>query len=384
MVDPLQALEYLTNQPIGEAEPDYRDRLATGAARGRGAGLNPGNRYEDVRLHILGETLDEAIIDNPDGVQVATQILPDHTKTIINHVDSPDLGFTWTINPYRGCEHGCIYCYARPTHEYLGMSSGLDFETKIMAKFDAADLLKRELASPKWSCEPIMISGVTDPYQPIERKLRITRSVIEVLHECRQPFSLVTKSHLITRDIDLLSELANENLVRAAVSITTLDPKLARIMEPRASSPRDRLAAVKALSDAGIPTSVMTAPIIPGLNDEEIPALLKAAAEHGAGNAGWVMLRLPYQIKDLFIEWLARHFPDRAKKIVHHITDMRGGNLYESTWKVRQRGRGAYAEQIKKTFKVFVERYGLTRKFPDLDCTKFRRPALDGQMGLFR
>jgi DNA repair photolyase len=378
-----KALEFLQPEMRVGTDPDYRDRLAHGKSRGRGANINPGNRFEDLRLHILGETLDEVITENPDGVQVRTQIIADHSKTLINHVDSEDIGFSWTINPYRGCEHGCIYCYARPTHEYLGMSSGLDFETKIMAKLDAAELLRRELASPKWQPEPIVISGVTDPYQPIEKKLRITRGIIEVLHECRQPFSLITKSHLITRDIDLLSDMAKDNLVSAAVSITTLDPHLARLMEPRASTPRDRLAAVKALSDAGIPTSVMTAPIIPGLNDEEIPALLKAAADHGAGNAGWVMLRLPYQIKDIFIEWLARLFPDRAKRIVHHITDMRNGMLYESTWKVRGRGRGQYAEQIKKTHRLFCEKYGLTKKSRDLDCTKFRRPNLDGQMGLF-
>jgi DNA repair photolyase len=378
-----QPLDYLVNEPAEGPAPHYRDRLAMGHARGRGAGINPGNRFEDLRLDILGETLDEAIIDCPDGVQVRTQILADHSKTIINHVDSEDIGFSWTVNPYRGCEHGCIYCYARPSHEYLGMSSGLDFETRIMAKLDAAELLRRELASPKWQCEPIVISGVTDPYQPVERKLRITRSIIEVLHECRQPFSLITKSHLITRDVDLLSEMAKDNLVRTAVSITTLDPNLARIMEPRASTPGGRLAAVKVLSDAGIPVSVMTAPIIPGLNDEEIPALLKAAAEHGAGGAGWVMLRLPYQIKDIFIEWLARHFPDRAKKIVRYITDMRNGMLYESTWKVRGRGRGPYAEQIKKTHRLFCDKFGLTKESPDLDCRKFRRPVLDGQMGLF-
>ncbi len=270
--------------------------------RGRGAGLNPGNRFEDVRLHVLGEHLDEIATQDDDGVQVKTRVVRDASRTVINPVDSPDLAFDWTINPYRGCEHGCIYCYARPGHEYLSLSCGLDFETVILAKHDAPTLLRRELMKESWKGETIMMSGVTDPYQPVERALRITRGCLEVCAEFRQPVSLITKNRLILRDLDILLKLHEHGAVRCAVSLTTLDASLASKMEPRASSPGARLETIRVLASHGIPVTVMTAPIIPRINDHELPALLAAAAQAGASGAGYILLRLPHQIKALFLE----------------------------------------------------------------------------------
>jgi DNA repair photolyase len=338
---------------------DRQDGLISGPVRGRGAGLNPGNRFEDVRLHVLGEHLDEIAIEHPHGTQVRTRVYRDSSRSILNPVDSADLAFKWSMNPYRGCEHGCIYCYARPGHEYLGMSSGLDFETKILAKLDAPEILRDELAKPKWRGEGIMLSGVTDCYQPIEAKLRITRRILEVCAEFAQPVNVITKNALITRDLDLLMELNKHHAVGAALSITTLDNKLAAKMEPRASSPKDRLAAVRALASAGIPVAVMAAPIVPALNESEIPAILEAAKDAGATNAGFVLLRLPYQIKALFIDWLHREFPDRAAHVESAIRDTREGDLYQTEWGVRQKGTGPRAEQIGKVFEVFARKHGL-------------------------
>ncbi|MGH7241817.1 MAG: PA0069 family radical SAM protein [Phycisphaerales bacterium] len=367
------------------ADPDFtnRDALPIGRARGRGAGLNPGNRFEDVRLHVLGEHLDEVRAESPGGKQVQTRVLPDRTKTFINPVDSPDLSMKWTVNPYRGCEHGCIYCYARPGHEYLGMSSGLDFETIILAKHDAPALLRRELAKRSWRGEAITMSGVTDCYQPVERELEITRKCLEVMAECRQAVGIITKSKLVLRDLDLLKRLHEHRAVGVAMSITSLDNELASKMEPRAASPRDRLQAVRELASAGIPVTVMTAPIIPGINDREIPALLEAAAEAGATGAGWVMLRLPFQIKDLFLEWLRRQFPDRAAKVESFIREMHGGELYDPRHFVRQRGEGPMAKQIAATFKLFARKYGLDKSRQALNDEAFLRPMLGGQTSLF-
>lgn len=361
----------------------HQDALTTPAARGRGAQLNPGNRFESVRLHVLGEHLDRVLIEEGEECQIKTEVFRDDSKRIINRVDSPDIPFRWTINPYRGCEHGCVYCYARPTHEFLGMSCGMDFETKIMAKFDAPAMLRRELALPKWRGDHIVMSGVTDPYQPVERRLGITRGILEVMAECRQPVALVTKNRLIERDIDLLTELNKYNAVHAAVSVTTLDADLARKMEPRASSPADRLAAIKALSEAGIPTMAMIAPIMPAVNDREIPALLAAVADAGAIHAGYVLLRLPYQIKDLYLDWLSRHFPDRAKRAENLLRESRDGQLYVSRFGQRMKGTGTRAEQIGRVFETFSRRYGLTGPLPSLDSTSFIRPNSSGQMGLF-
>jgi DNA repair photolyase len=364
---------------------DFVDGTSHGAlARGRGSALlNPGNRFEPIRLHILGEYLDEQAFEHPSGVQVKTQVLHDRSRTIINAVDSPDLGMKWTINPYRGCEHGCIYCYARPGHEYLGMSCGLDFETKIMAKMDAPELLKREFASTKWLGEPIMMSGVTDCYQPIEEKLRITRRCMEIIAECRQPVTIVTKNRLVLRDLDLLRELAAHHAVGAAVSVTTLDRELAMKMEPRASAPADRLRTIRELSQAGIPVTVMVAPVVPGLTDREMPAILEAAAAAGATGAGWVLLRLPHQIKALFLDWLARHYTDRAAKVEHLIREARGGKLYDATPFKRRRGEGPHAELIAHVFRTYTRRLGFNKEPRPLSSAAFHRPSRDGQLSLF-
>jgi len=356
----------------------------SGAVRGRGAGLNPGNRFEDVRLHVLGEHLDDIASERPDGTQVITRIYRDTSRSIVNKVESPDLPMLkWTLNPYRGCEHGCIYCYARPTHEYLGFSCGLDFETRIVAKQEAPSLLRAALSSPKWAGDPIMLSGVTDPYQPVESKLLITRGCLRTMLDFRQPVSVITKNRLILRDLDLLSQMREQALVSCAVSLTTLDPALAGKMEPRASSPRDRLETIRQLSGAGIPVCVMMAPVIPGLNDHEIPAVLKAAADAGATSAGYVLLRLPHQIKDLFLEWLRRHFPDRASHVESQLRESRGGALYESSYFSRQRGRGGRAEQIGQAFAVFKKRYGLEGPLSELSRGKGRPAGAAAQLGLF-
>ncbi len=362
---------------------EYADALPDGAVRGRGAGLSPGNRFDGLRLHVLGEHLEAAVKAHPKGVQIPTRVYADRTRSVINRVDSPDLNFNWTLNPYRGCEHGCVYCYARPTHELLGFSCGVDFETKIVAKHDAPGILERELAAPSWTGEPIVMSGVTDCYQPIEAKLGITHRCLEVIAECRQPVGVVTKNHLVVRDIELLQRLAQSKAVYVGISLTTLDAHLAGVMEPRASCPTDRLRAIGELSEAGIPVAAILAPVIPGLNDREIPRLLEAAANAGAQSAMWMMLRLPYQVKSLFIEWLLRHFPDRARKIESQIRSMRGGKLYDSSFEHRMRGSGAIAQQIKDTFRVFSVRYGLDSRSPQLSCASFRKPNLNGQLNLF-
>lgn len=338
---------------------EHRDALPMGAVRGRGAGLNPGNRYEPVRLHVLGEHLDEIAAEKPDGTQVLTRVYADRSKSIINKVESPDLNMKWTVNPYRGCEHGCIYCYARPTHEQLGFSCGLDFETKVVAKMEAPRLLRRELASPKWSFETISMSGVTDPYQPVEARLEITRKCLEVMVEFGQPVGIVSKSRLVLRDLDLLKKLNERGLAGVAVSITSLDAEISAKMEPRAASPRARLEVVREVAAAGIPVAVMVAPVIPGLNDREVPAILKAASEAGARQAGYVLLRLPYQIKDLFLDWLKREVPDRASRVEALIRESRDGELYKGTFFERQRGVGAHAEQIGAMFAMFRTKFGL-------------------------
>ncbi len=370
-------------QAAGEGGGEFDDALAVRHARGRGAQINPPNRFEPVRLSVMGETLEEAAREHPDGVQVETVVLEDRARTIINPVDSPDVGMKWTINPYRGCEHGCIYCYARPTHETFGLSCGLDFETRLFAKLDAPALLRRELARPGWRGEAITMSGITDPYQPVERRLRITRGCLEVMAECGQPVSIITKNRLVTRDIDLLAALAARGAAAVFISLTTLDAELSAKMEPRASSPRDRLRAMEELSRAGIPVGVMTAPIVPGLTDQEVPALIEAAAGAGATRAGWVMLRLPWQIKDVFLEWARREFPERAGKIESRIREMRGGKLYDSRAKIRQRGEGPFAEQIAALHAAACRRHGMNSGRVELSSEGFRRPEVGGQMGLF-
>ena len=292
---------------------------------------------------------------DPEAPAPQTQFFRDASRSIIAHNDSPDVGFEYSINPYRGCEHGCIYCYARPTHEYLSLSSGVDFESKIFVKLDAAKLLRKELAKPKWQPKTISISGVTDCYQPAEKKFRITRQCLEVLAEFKNPAGIVTKSHLVTRDIDLLAEMAKDNLIVVMISITTLDPDIARRMEPRAAAPERRLEALRQLTAAGVPCGVMVAPIIPGLTDQEIPQILSAAADAGARTCGYVTLRLPFAIKDMFAQWLAQHFPDRQKKVLNRIRDLRGGKLNDSNFNTRMRGQGAFADHFEAVSQALRE-----------------------------
>ncbi len=336
--------------------------------RGRGAAANPPNRFEPIAFIPDGEARD------PDDPGPLTQILRDASRTIIAHNDSPDVGFDSSINPYRGCEHGCAYCYARPFHEYLGFSAGLDFETKILAKPAAAALLRRELMKRSWTPRPIALSGVTDPYQPAERRLKLTRGCLEVLAEFRNPVMIVTKNYLVTRDIDLLSELAAHGAASVSLSITTLRPELQRVLEPRASTPARRLKAIEALANAAIPVGVMVAPIIPGLTDSEMPAILKAAAGAGAGGAGYVILRLPHGVKDLFVDWLERHFPDRKERVLGRVREMRGGKLYDSSFATRWRGEGPYADQIRALFHATKKSLGLDQHRPELRTDAFRRP----------
>jgi DNA repair photolyase len=382
----------LDDHPPPPVEPTQRDGLAIGsdpsaAPRGRASTLNPANRFQSLRLHVLDEdaatrAAARAELDLPTCPQVPTRVLPDNAQSVLNRVDSPDIHFEWTLNPYRGCEHGCIYCYARPGHEYFGLSLGLDFETTIFAKHDAPSLLERELSKPSWRGEPIVISGVTDPYQPCEKDLAITRRCLEVCARFRQPVSVITKSALIARDVDLLSSLARHNACRVAISLTTLDNTLARAMEPRAAAPRARLKAMRVLADAGVPVTVMTAPIIPGLNDREIPALLGAARRYGASAAGYVLLRLPHQLKDLFLAWLAKAVPDKATRIEALLRDTRGGMLYDHRRFVRHTGEGPLAQHIGATFRVFARRYGLdTAARAPLSSAAFRTPR--HQLDLF-
>jgi len=367
----------------------YRDALSQGPAHRRGAGLNPGNRFETVRLHVLGEEIDRQWIERQGegGAvnRVERQVFFDRTQKIINHVSkTADVPFDWTLNPYRGCEHGCIYCFARPYHEYLGFSSGLDFETKLMAKPDAPKLLQQELAAPSWRPEPIVMSAITDIYQPIEHKMRIARQCLEILADCGQPVTTMTKSALVLRDTDLWSKLAEMNAGRVTITLVTLDADLAQKLEPRASSPAGRLRAIRELSAAGIPVSVNVAPIIPGLTDVELPRILEALADAGARRVAWVLLRLPYQLKDLFLDWLQRSVhPDRAKKVESLLRQARGGKLYEASYQNRRRGRGPIVEQLAQTFDVFTRKYGLNRDIRPLSAAHFRRPNLHGQMQLF-
>jgi DNA repair photolyase len=347
--------------------------MAETAPKGRGAAGNPTNRFEVIAVEQDPEV--------PAPERVGTELLRDTSRSIITRNDSPDVGFDASLNPYRGCEHGCIYCYARPTHEYLGFSAGLDFESRILVKEDAAALLRRELSSPKWKPQPLAMSGVTDPYQPVERKLEITRTCLAVLAEFRHPVSVITKNELVTRDIDHLQELASHGAAGVFLSITTLDADVARKMEPRASHPRDRLKAIERIAAAGIPVGVMVAPIVPAITDHEIAKILEAAAEAGARTAGYVVMRLPGAVAGLFEAWLEEHFPDRKDKVLNRVRDLRGGRLYDPRFGSRMRGEGIFADQIRTTFQTFKRRFGLDQPFPELSTAAFRRPG--EQLGLF-
>ncbi|HET7434566.1 MAG TPA: PA0069 family radical SAM protein [Thermoanaerobaculia bacterium] len=343
--------------------------------RGRGASWNPQNRFETLEYVVD----DEAHVEL-DGPAPKTIYLRDPSRSIIATNDSPDVGFDASINPYRGCEHGCIYCYARPSHEYLGFSAGLDFETKILVKEDAPQLLREELNKKSWEPKVIAISGVTDPYQPIERKLQITRGCLEVLADFRNPVGIITKNALVTRDIDHLAELARYNAARVYISITSLDTHVQRVMEPRTSSPELRLDAIRKLTAAGIPAGVMVAPTVPGLTDHEMPQILAAAHDAGATGAGYVVLRLPWAVAPLFEKWLEEQFPDRKDKVLNRIRDLRGGKLYDAQWGVRGRGQGIFAEQIGAIFDVTCRRLGLNQEKHEMSTEHFRRRGLQGTL----
>ena len=351
------------------------------AAKGRGARSNATGRFEPETVQAFddGWTTDDA-----EAAPLRTSLTPEHARTIIARNTSPDIGFDRSINPYKGCEHGCIYCYARPSHAFMGLSPGLDFESRLFFKPEAARLLEQELSKPRYVCKRIHIGGNTDPYQPVERELKSTRSILEVLQRFRHPFSIITKSVLITRDADILGAMAAEGLASACVSITTLDRGLARAMEPRASTPAKRLEAIRRLADAGVPVTVGFAPVIPGLNDHELEAVLEAAAKAGAVSAMYVTLRLPLEIKDLFREWLADARPDRAARVMSLIRQTRGGRDYDPDWSQRMKGTGPVADLIATRFKAAVKRYGLDSPRLPLDETKFRVPAdMKKQMDLF-
>src|SRR6185436_7278615 len=337
--------------------------------RGRGTGSNPPNRF--YRRSVVP---DPDAAPDPDEPLPRTQFIKDTARTIIAQNDSPDVGFDRSINPYRGCEHGCVYCYARPFHEYLGFSPGIDFETKILVKEDAPKLLREELSSPRWKPQAIAISGVTDCYQPAERKFGLTRACLEVLAEFRNPAWIITKNHLVTRDIDLLKDLARHQAVAVAVSITTLDPELARIMEPRTSTPARRLAAIEILSAAGVPVGVNVAPIIPGLTDSEAPAILKAARKAGASFAGHSIVRLPHAVAGIFEAWLEEHYPARKEKVLNRIRGVRGGALNDPRFGSRMSGDGVYAEQVEALFKLSRKKAGLSDDRPSLSAAAFRLP----------
>lgn len=347
--------------------------------KGRGATGNPQGRFERDERVADEDTYWETPEHPPE-----TQVMLRQAKSIIARNDSPDIPFTQSINPYQGCEHGCIYCYARPSHSYLGLSPGLDFETRLFAKENGAALLRQELSRPGYRCDVIVIGGNTDPYQPIERELRITRGILEVCAEFNQPIGIITKSALIERDLDLLAPMAAKGLARAFVSVTTLDAALARKLEPRAAAPYRRIRALRALVEAGVPTGVMVAPVIPFLNDKDLEAILGVARDAGVTRAGYVLLRLPHEVKDIFQAWLAEHYPLRAEHIMARVRDMRGGKEYDSVWRERQTGTGAYAELLRQRFDKTCRRLGINvREMASLDTTLFKVPGRAEQLGLF-
>lgn len=350
--------------------------------RGRGAVTNRTGRFESERREDFDDGWQSLV--ELEQAPLCTEVQTEPARSIISRNSSPDLPFTQSINPYRGCEHGCSYCYARPTHCYLGHSAGLDFETKLYAKNDVAALLERELSRAAYQPQVIALGANTDPYQPIERDYRLTRSLLKVLLRFRHPVVIVTKSAMVTRDIDLLSELAALDLIKVTLSITTLDRKLARAMEPRASTPAKRIGALAELRDAGVPTSVLVAPIIPALNDMEIESILEAAAEAGARDAGYVLLRLPLEIKQLFREWLSEAYSSKAKHVLNLLQSMHGGQDYDARFGHRQQGSGPYADMLAKRFQLALRRHGLVGRDLSLRCDLFERPKQRGdQMELF-
>jgi DNA repair photolyase len=348
-----------------------------------GIAMTP-NRFE--RIHVEADlsqlAADDELLAGP--TKVATEFLDDTSQSILSENSSPDIPFSHSINPYRGCEHGCAYCYARPYHEFLGFNAGLDFETKILVKRDAAKLLREALNHPRWKGEHIAFSGVTDCYQPAERHFEITRACLAVMLEAQQCCSIITKNGLVTRDLDILAPLANEHLTKVLISITTLDAELARVLEPRTSTPAARLCAIAALRAAGVPVGVMVAPILPGLTDHQVPAILKAASEAGAQWAGFTLLRLPMAVGPIFTDWLQRTMPDAAEKILARVRDVHAGEVDDREFGRRMRGAGEYAAQVRRTFEIFATKYSLKTPLPQLNTTKFRSPrSAAGQMRLF-
>lgn len=350
--------------------------------KGRGAALNPEGRFASERR----EAVDDDWAASADAAPVAplrTDVVEEHARSIVSSNDSPDVPFTQSVNPYRGCEHGCIYCYARPSHAYLDLSPGLDFETRLFAKINAAELLRDTLARPGYRCRTIALGANTDPYQPVERRYRVTRSVLEVLAECRHPVGIVTKNALVLRDLDVLVPMARARLARVFISVTTLDHDIARRLEPRASSPTRRLEALRALAAAGVPCGVMVAPVIPFLTDDGLERVLEAAAAAGARQAGCVLLRLPHEVNGLFRDWLANHYPDKAAHVMSRVRQMRGGRHNDPSFGGRMRGQGVVADLLEQRFRKACQRLGLNREAQELDTTRFRPPARGGQMTLF-
>lgn len=343
---------------------------------GRGAAGNPANRFEKISYE---RDLD---CDEPPDSRIPTEYFKDTSRSVLVANDSPDVPFRTSLNVYRGCEHGCVYCFARPTHEYFGLSSGLDFESRIFVKEEAPVLLRKELAKRSYEPQVVVVSTITDCYQPIERKLQLTRRCLEVFEDFRNPVAIITKNRLVTRDIDILSKMNSYQGIEVNVSLTTLDADLARVMEPRASSPEHRLLAIEEISKAGIPVHVLMAPIVPGLTDHEMPSLIKRAKDAGALSAGYLVLRLPHAVKDLFVQWLEDHFPQRKNKILNRIRSLRGGKLYDSRWGKRMSGEGVFADEYRQLFSIAVRKAGMPQRETVLSTSSFRNVG-DAQMKLF-
>ncbi len=350
-----------------------------GALKGRGANINPAGRFA-ATTH---ESVDDGWYQEAVPDSIATEVRPEAARSVISRNDSPDIPFTQSINPYRGCEHGCIYCYARPSHAYLDLSPGIDFETRLFYKADAARLLRAELARPGYRCDPIMLGANTDPYQPVEKRLGVTREILQVLLETRHPVTVITKGTLVLRDLELLREFAAMNLVRVTVSLTTLDPELKRTLEPRAASPQARLRVISELAHAGVPVGILAAPLIPAVNDAELEQLLSAAAAAGATRAGYVLLRLPYEVKDLFRAWLEQHMPLRAQHVMSLVQQARGGRDNDPRFGMRMRGTGPWADMLRARFELARKRLGLNAdRDAGLDTGRFCPPRSNGQLDL--
>ena len=371
----------LSRPPPTDASTSGGDRVSKidEPVKGRGTSWRIEHRFTSLSHEAFDDgwgTLDQDSID--EAISPTTEIIEQHVKSIVSSNDSPDISFDLTINPYRGCEHGCVYCFARPTHSYLNMSPGLDFETRIIAKVNAAERLRSEFGSRSYRPKLLNIGAATDAYQPVERKLKITRSVIEVLSESRHPFSLVTKSAGVERDLDLIGPMAAQGLAAIYVSVTSLDGSLARILEPRAAAPSRRLRTIEALARAGVPVGVSVSPIIPFINEPEIERILEAAAQAGATTAFGIVLRLPWEVNPLFQQWLQDHFPDRAARVMARVREMRGGRDYDATWGQRMRGEGIWAQLLAQRFKKATARFKLDGARVELDLTQFQRPRVAG------